>query len=125
MDKLKSNHTMQDYRDQLVNKLTDETNISEARAQAYSSDINHNEVFELLDIEPDQQALTAAENERLTKLEEEQKNTIKNARYEQLSKLSGAQRIAALLNSSDGDNSILPTSQSARLQAESRKVVTN
>jgi hypothetical protein len=111
------NPTMQEYRDQLVDKLSEDTCTSEASAQTFTLRLNDNEVFELLSIEPDQQALTAAESDRAVKHEEEQQTAVKNARYEQLSKLKGAQRIAALLGSSAGDSSILPTTQQSQLQA--------
>jgi hypothetical protein len=113
----KPNQTMKEYRDQLVDKLTKDTCTSEASAQTFASDLNDNEVFELLSIEPDQQALTAAEGERVAEREVHQQTVVKNARYEQLSKLKGAERIAALLGSSDVDSSILPTSQQSQLQA--------
>ncbi|HCM0914387.1 TPA: hypothetical protein N2817_002554 [Vibrio parahaemolyticus] len=111
--------TMANYRAELVDIILndEELSLSQQSARADVARMSNKTIFELLKIEPDNEAIAAAEAARQAERKEQTRTEVRNARYEQLSKLSGAQRIAALLDSSDNTGSILPASERSQLQS--------
>ncbi|WP_372377151.1 hypothetical protein ACBZ91_08090 [Vibrio natriegens] len=111
--------TMANYRAELVDIILNDEDISlsEQSARADVARMSNKTIFELLKIAPDNEAIAAAEAALQAERKEQTHTKVRNARYEQLSKLSGVQRIAALLNSSDNTGSILPASERSRLQS--------
>ncbi|WP_417877291.1 hypothetical protein [Vibrio sp.] len=111
--------TMANYQAELVDIILndEDLSLSEQSVRADVARMSNKTIFELLKIEPDNEAVAAAEAARQAERKEQTRTEVRNARYEQLSKLSGAQRIAALLNSSENNGSILPASEQSQLQS--------
>ncbi|MGI2881094.1 hypothetical protein ACRTDO_09795 [Vibrio furnissii] len=109
------------YQAELVETLlNDESlNLSNESARNHVSRMSNQTVFELLNIEPDEAAIAQAEIDIAIKQEQKNLQKAQNQHYKRLSKLSGASRIAAIMDmEQNGDiGSILPTSEQELLQS--------
>lgn len=112
---------MADYRAQLIEIILndEDLNLSVQAAHDNVKQMSDRIVFELLNIEPDTEAMQAAEGERLAAQEEQSRISTTNQHHERLSKLSGAARIAAIMDMEQNSDlsSLLPTSERDRLES--------
>ncbi len=114
-------NNMAHYRAELVEIILndEELNLSVQAARDNVEQMSDRVVFELLNIEPDTNAIQAAEDERQASLEEQDRISTVNQYHERLSKLSGAARLAAIMDMEQNSDlsSLLPTSERDRLES--------
>ncbi|MFG0773740.1 hypothetical protein ACF8PD_18155 [Vibrio plantisponsor] len=112
---------MADYRAELIEIVVndDDLNLSVQAAHDNVKQMSDRVVFELLNIEPDTEVMQAAEEDRLAVQEEQNRISITNQHHERLSKLSGAARLAAIMDMEQNTDlsSLLPTSERDRLES--------
>ncbi|CSC85024.1 Uncharacterised protein [Vibrio cholerae] len=116
-----STKSMAHYRAKLVEIILndEDLNLAEQSVCADVERMSDNTVFELLNIEPDPNAIQSAEDERLAAQQEQDRISTTNQYHERLSKLSGAARIAAIMDMERNSDlsSLLPTSERDRLES--------